>query len=371
MKRHALMAVALAAALATAGCGGHDGSHDAEDAAAGAATTAAHSMAASEMAAMSDGASDTTGAPARTTYPVEIEDCDGRMTTYAKAPERVITLDPSVAESLLLLGLKDRIVGLTEFQKPADHWAPTKADLERLHVVNDGTNYPSKESIVALAPDLVISVYPSALLDNETLPDRDGWKALGVDSFLTRSGCDVGKAERTDLSDLYADLRSLGVLFDVQDRAEAEIAKLEARVEAIQAKATAAGLEPQTVWTYSGEDDPFPAAGTGTANAIIRMAGATNAFGDTLEGFAEVSWEEVVKRDPDVVWLMTSAGTGYVEEAKGIVEKLEGDSRLAGVTAIKRKAYVVISYNESGMGTPRNVDGLERMVDGLIALKQA
>lgn len=306
----------------------------------------------------------------RTAYPVTIQDCGGRSTVYDKAPERVVTLDPAVTESLLLLGLKDRIVGFTEFQEPDQRWAVTKTDMDALPLINKEMAYPSKEAIVAVSPDLVMSVYPSALLSNPDLPDRDGWTKLGVKSYLTQGECHLSSTPVTDLSALYADLHNFGVIFDVQERAEAEIATLQARVATLQKKAVDAGLKPVSIWSYSGEENPYPAGAVGTPNAIIALAGAQNAFADVLKDYDAVSWETIVKRNPDVIWLMTSAGEGlFINEAKGIQEKLEADPRLAGVTAIENKAYVLLSYNEGGIETPRNVDALERMIDGLIALK--
>ncbi len=83
-----------------------------------------------------------------------------------------------------------------------------------------------------------------------------------------------------------------------------------------------------------------------------------------------ISWEEIVKRNPDVIWVMTSAGPGFINELNGIKEKLGSDPRLTNISAIKNGAYVVVSYNEGGIETPRNVDAIEQMIDGLIALKQ-
>lgn len=311
------------------------------------------------------GASTGSAAAARTSYPVDITDCGGRVTTYATAPQRVVAFDPAIVESMLLLGLKDRIVGLTDFQTPDQRWEPTRADMDSLPRINDGVNYPSKEQVVALAPDLVVSIYSSALTTNETLPDRDGWAKLGVNSFLAQADC--LKAPITDLTPVYDDIRTLGVLFDVQDKAEEVIAGLQSRVTQLQAKAAALPTAGRTMMTYSGEEDPFPSGGIGMANAIMELAGVTNAFGDLKAGYDSVSWEQIAQRDPDLIWVMTSAGSGFVEEATGIEEKLAKDSRVSAVTAVKDKAYIVVSYNEGGVQSPRNVDALERLIDGLAA----
>jgi zinc transport system substrate-binding protein len=306
----------------------------------------------------------------RTQYPVTIRDCGGRETTYDKAPERIVTLDPAITESLLLLGLKDKIVGFTEFQTPDQRWAITKSDMDALPVINKDMAYPSKEAILAASPDIVMSVYPSALLENSELPNRDGWNALGINAYLTLGECHESTTPVTEFSLLYTDIRNLGIIFDVQARAEEEIAKLEQRVTAIQQKVADAKLPERTMWSYSGEEEPYPAGAIGTPNAIMTMAGVTNAFGDIARDYDAVSWEEIVKRNPDIIWIMTSAGEGFfITEAEGIQAKLESDSRSNTIRAVQNKAYVILSYNEGGVETPRNVDALERMVDALLALK--
>jgi iron complex transport system substrate-binding protein len=314
-------------------------------------------------AASSAGAGTASSASLRTAYPVNVTDCGGRTTTYDKAPSRVVTLDPAVTESLLLLGLKDRIVGFTEFQTPGQRWAPTKVEMDALPVINKDMSYPSKEAVVAANPDVVMSIYPSALLENQTLPDREGWQKLGVNSYLTLAECHKSAAPVTDLSDLYTDLTNFGVIFDVQEKAKAEVAKLKAREATV--KAAAMSMPSMTVWSYSGEDDPYPAGAAGTPNAIITMAGASNAFGDMATDYDAVSWEEIVKRNPSVVWVMTAAGPGFVNEASGIMDKLAKDPRLKNVAAVEKRSYVVVSYDDGGVESPRNVDALEQMIAGL------
>jgi len=300
-----------------------------------------------------------TGASTRTQYPVQIADCGGRVTTYDQAPERVVTVDPNVTEMLLTLGLKDRIVGYTEFYSPDQQWGPTKADMATLPRINDGANYPSQEAIAAVSPDLVTSIYPWAF--GYGLPDRDGWTALGVKSYETLGECDWGAA--TDFSLLYQDLRNLGVIFDVQDRAEAEVAQLEARVVAAQQRAKDAGLPSHLIATHDGEKE-HPGAYGATANAVITLAGSRYLFAG-LAADQIPSWESFVAADPDVIWVIPDAGP----TVDAIEQQLETDPRTANVTGVKNHAYVVIPQADATVESPRQVDGLEKLVDALIALQ--
>ncbi|MFX8262546.1 ABC transporter substrate-binding protein, partial [Acinetobacter baumannii] len=55
------------------------------------------------------------------------------------------------------------------------------------------------------------------------------------------------------------------------------------------------------VFVYdSGEDKAFTAANT-YLTSLIDLVGGKNIFDDIDKGWAEVSWEEVVNRDPDVI----------------------------------------------------------------------
>ncbi|MFM2031720.1 MAG: hypothetical protein RLZZ297_485, partial [Chloroflexota bacterium] len=75
-------------------------------------------------------------------------------------------------------------------------------------------------------------------------------------------------------------------------------------------------------------------------------------------------------RNPDVLWIMTAAGEGmFIDEADGIMEKLAADPRLKDISAVKNRAYVIVSYNDGGIESPRNVDAIEAFAAGLAALK--
>ena len=304
-------------------------------------------------------ASPATPDPTRTQYPVTIQDCGGRSTTYARAPERVVTIDPSVTEMLLLLGLGDRIVGYTEFYPPEQQWAPIKADLAKLTMLNDpAVGYPSKEAIVATAPDLVTSVYSYAFMD--PLPDRDGWATLGIASYQTVGECST--VPPTDFTLLYQDLRNFGILFDIQARAEAEITKLQGQVVALQQKAKDAGLEAKRIALFDGTVDHPPTYG-GQINAVIELAGASYIWRD-LDPNVTASWEQFVGANPDVLWIVPDAGTPEAD----LEHQLETDPRFSGLLAVTTKAYIIVPQADATIESPRLIDGLEKVIDGLIAL---
>ncbi len=219
------LGIGLAAVAIVAGACGSSNESEGTTAASAIATTEAPSAVTEAPSAVTDAPSDATEAPPdastatdamRTVYPVDVTDCLGRTTTYEQAPERIATFDPTIAETLIELGLTDKIVGVTQWGD-TDWWPATEAEMRTLTIINEAPNYPTKEAVVAASPDIVMSIYPSALLHNESLPNREQWAELGVDSYLVKTGCDEVTGELVDFSSLYDDIRSLGVIFDVQE----------------------------------------------------------------------------------------------------------------------------------------------------------
>ncbi|MGH8931247.1 MAG: ABC transporter substrate-binding protein, partial [Egibacteraceae bacterium] len=303
-------------------------------------------------------------------FPVTVTDCGGRETTYEKPPERVFALDDWAADLLVVLGLQDRMVAYARYLEGDRVWAEYRDELLAIEAVTgEGSNYPALEAVVALSPDFVVSVFDSAFAESSGLPDRDGWAEFGASAYQTLGDCEAAGTVFSDFSSLFLDLRQLGQIFGVPDRAEEVIAGIEQRLDAVAERIE--GRPVVTMMSYSGEEDPFPAGGSGIPNAVMTLAGVENVFADLLEPYVTVSWEEVVNRDPDVIWVMTDAGgdLGFIDEEQGIKDKLLADTRVADMTAVNEQAFVTVSFDSSGVSTPRNIDALEHMVGQLEALR--
>jgi iron complex transport system substrate-binding protein len=306
----------------------------------------------------------------KTTYPVTVKDCAGKELTFAKAPSRVVTFDPAVTEIMLVLGLKEHIVGVTLFDDgPAagdKMWKVTKTDMQSLPVINDPkVGYPSKEKVVAAKPDLVASEYPSAFDPTNGLDTQEGFAKLGITSYLTHGGCGDTPVW-TDFSVLFQDIRDLGVIFDVQDKAEAEIAQLQGQITALQQKVKDAHLADFSVAMHDGEKEHPGSLGTTTTNAIITLAGGHYSLVKEDGGSTAISWEVFVKANPDIIWVITGLGT----TAEDTEKQLTTDKRTAGMTAVKNKRFVPVAYDDVGE-SPRVIDGFTAFVNGLLALPKS
>ncbi|MFN8629385.1 MAG: ABC transporter substrate-binding protein [Chloroflexota bacterium] len=327
---------------------------------ASAAPSAAASTAPSAVAAASPSAPASAPASTGPRGPITLDQCSGekkdRTVTYDKVPEHVFVLDPQSAEFLIAMGLGDKIVGSwgmygdETLAKVIPQYA---AELKKIKVIGDDKTWPPPvEQIASTKPDFVLTTYrlnmPGYL--DATRLEAD----LGIKSYTFLANC-TGGVDRT-LDPLFADIVNIGAIFDVPDAATKLIDGMKA--DLAKAAALTAGMARPTIWEYAGEDIPYPVGGTGIPNAVIYLAGGLNSFEDVNEVYGEVSWEQVTKRNPDVIWIQTSAGPGFVEAEDGIKKATESNPGLASVTGVAKKAYVVVPYTTGGTLSVHNAEAV-------------
>lgn len=279
-------------------------------------------------------------AAGRTSYPLTVENC-GVETTYDAPPSRIVSIYSPATETLVALGLADRIVGTA--------WNDTKAmesqreTIESLPVLAE--EMPSREALLASNPDFVYATYDGTFGDEGGVGARQALADAGIATYQSLNYCGVGA---TGVSVIYEDIRTLGRIFDVQDQAEEMIAGIAGDIDAVAARSDEQESSLRVfLYDSSGDPDgpPWTAACCGTANEAIDLAGGENIFAD-LEGtyfnFAQVSWEEVAARDPEVIVIALFAGDD-AEEKKDVFRTNPG---LAGVTAVREDRFIIVPYSE-------------------------
>ena len=225
--------------------------------------------------------------PARGAPGIAAVDDAGRRVRLEAPARRVVSLVPSVTESILAIGAGERLVGRTRYD--------TAPELARLPSVGGGLD-PSLEELVALDPDLVI-----------------GWDAAayrGLAPGLERVGIPFYAARIEDTTGVFRTLDRLGVLLDAGPESERVARALRDTLAAVKDRADAArGGDPRPVVFYALPGDPPRTAGPDTfIGQIIQVAGGKPAFPEVVGDWPEVSLEAVLARQPDVVVIPVEGG---------------------------------------------------------------
>jgi iron complex transport system substrate-binding protein len=210
---------------------------------------------------------------------------EAKVTLY----RRIISLSPAVTEALYLLGVEDRIIGVTTYcQKPAD--AVKKEKIGTILEID-------AEKVISLKPDLVIGTGLTNSKDIKKL------KNLGINIMIF----DISK-EFDQLCKIFLEL---GKLVGKEERASIMVVESKKRIIKTQKKVE--GLPRKKVFVQLGSKPLFAATRDYFINDLIEFAGGVNIFKDASSGL--ISREEVVRRNPDIL-IITTMGIAGEKETK-------------------------------------------------------
>ena len=200
----------------------------------------------------------------------------GRLVTINGTPQRIVSLAPSNTEILFVLGLGDKVVGVTDYcDYPPEALNKTKVG---------GYATPDVEKIVALNPDLVLVAYDTPM------DVIIGMAGLGLTVFGIKT---------TDLEDLLNDIRRIGEITDKEVEAQALTSDMESRIQAVTSQTEELEQRPRVF--YIVWNDPLWTAGSGTfIDELIEKAGGVN-VAENMTGYGTISIEEVIARNPEII----------------------------------------------------------------------
>lgn len=199
--------------------------------------------------------------------------------------QRVVTLAPSLTETVMALGARGTLVGVSSFDT-----APEVANLPRV----GGFVNPSVESVLRLKPDLVL-VTPGP--GNQRPVEK-----------LAELGTPVLLLPLNTVADTEAALRAVGKALGKSKEADGLVERIEATRARIRAAAKALPA-PRVLLAYGFE--PLVVAGPGSfADELLHDAGAINVAADSGSAYPVFSSEHAVRSKPEVVVDAADVDTG-------------------------------------------------------------
>jgi ABC-type Fe3+-hydroxamate transport system substrate-binding protein len=193
------------------------------------------------------------------------------------ARARIVSLSPTTTELLFALGAGDRLVGRT-------HWDTWPEAARRVADLGDGIR-PSIEAVLAVRPDLVV-LYATG----ENADAARAFRAAGIDVVSLR----VDRIEEFERA-----ARILGDVIGEPDAATLVVDTVRATLDRVRA-VTGALARPR-VFLHAWESPLLTIGGGSYLTQLVDIAGGTNVFADLPQPSPQVSFEEVLRRNPDFV----------------------------------------------------------------------
>ena len=226
-----------------------------------------------------------------THYPLTIQSCN-REVTFQQAPKHAVSHDINMTQMMLALGLKPRMAGYSGISGWKAVTPEMQSILEGLPEL--AAKYPSVETLLNANVDFLFAGWDYGMRIGGDLTPQT-LQPLGINVYeLTESCAFVMKRPAATLEDTYNDLRNLGKIFDVQDRANALIAGMQAQVAEVRKDLPAD--KPRVFLYDSGEDRAMTSGRLGMPQALIDAAGGRNILDDV-----DASWTRSADRGNTVL----------------------------------------------------------------------
>ena len=274
-----------------------------------------------------------------------------RIISFEKQPERLLTLRQHITETALELDLDKYIVGASSIIDPpvAPH---LQMRYSKLPIIAE--KYPSPEVLFAAEPDLIWVDRKWAFVKNQ-LGSMENIEKNGVKIYLSEGGYHPA----SKMEHVYTDLENIGKIFNKEQRAQQLISKMQKKVSDVQ-KVIGTDTPKLKVLDFDGGRNNMAFVGCRCmADDLINLAGGVNIFNDIDKEWATVNWEEIMKRNPDVI---------VVHEYRGIsaaskIAMLKKNPVLQEVSASKNNRFVTVNLDEIYEGV-RNAETVEKLAKG-------
>ena len=262
-----------------------------------------------------------TAASSPPAFPATVSDFQDRSITIPKRPERIVSIGPSITEFLFALGAGSRLVGTDDF---SDEPAAAKS-IEKVGGIK--VNF---EKVVSLKPDLVLIVkFSDGTIEKLA---SAGLLVLVVDpqsvGEVARTAILVGRATGEDGSALAA--------------------TIDQKVQQVKVKVAAATTKPR-VYHEVDASDPAKIFTVGPGSYIhdlIEIAGGTNIAAKAVGAYPQLSAEEILRADPEVIVL---AAAPYSAKP----EQVAARTGWSAISAVKNGRIVTIEPNLINRPGPR------------------
>jgi iron complex transport system substrate-binding protein len=271
--------------------------------------------------------------PAPAVAVISLTDGLNRTVTLKGPAQRVVSLAPSNTELLYEVGAGAQVVGIDDFSN-----FPVEAR-SKPSVGGSMGNYDLK-AIAALKPDLVLAAQINTPEQVKALEN------MGLTVFY------LNNPER--MAGLVQNMQTVGTLTGKTGQAAALVQSLSDRITTTMEKLTAITTHYKVYYELDATDPsmPYTAGSSSYINILLEKAGDKNIAAGLTAPFAQISSEEIIKQNPDFIFL---GDTTYGVTIESVMQR----PGWLAISAVKNKH--VYSFNNDMVSRPtaRIVDAID------------
>ncbi len=267
----------------------------------------------------------------------EMTDRAGNSFTAPQTAGKIISMAPSITQTLMDLGCQDQIIAVD---------SNSVDDLGKEGITAFDMMAPDAEAMAALKPDLVL------------VSGISMWDGSEPFKPLQELGIAVAAIPTSQsIEDIYKDIQFIGDVVGKSSEAKALNEELKKELEKITA--LGASIPEEERKTVYFEIDPGYSFGSGVyLDEMIQMVGGKNALADQ-SSWLQVDPEQAAAANPDVIF----TNVNYTETPA--VDEILAREALSGVKAVKDKQVFYIDNDSSALPNENITKALWQMGQAL------
>ncbi len=272
------------------------------------------------------------------TPPVEsigLTDSLGRTVVLDAPAKRIVSMAPSNTEILFAIGAGEQVIGRDSFSNYPE-------EAKAVEEIGGLTGSYNLEKITSLQPDLVL------LAGINSVELVDSLEKLNLKVFYL--------SNPKDFEGLFANIETVGRLTGMEENAAGFVKEKREKVDAIRKKMETVETILKVYYELDGTDPTRPwTTGPGTyMDLMIHIVGGENIGMNLSSEWAQISQEEILVQNPDVILLGDAA---YSVTPQMVVAR----PGWSAITAVKNGRVEVFDDDFVSRPGPRMVEGLEML----------
>ncbi|KHT61738.1 Vitamin B12-binding protein [Photobacterium gaetbulicola] len=255
----------------------------------------------------------------------------------AQPVKTIISLSPHTTEMAYAAGLGDKLIAASDY---SDYPEAAKT-LERV------ANYRGikMERIVALQPDLIL-----AWRGGNPSREMTRLEQLGFKVFYSNPG---------SLEDIASTLEQLGQFADSPIQAQRSASDFRQRLDAL--RRTHQDKQPVSYFYQLSSSPMITVAGSNWPSQVFAVCGGVNIFADSRAAYPQISQEQVIIRQPEVIF-----GTSHAAADPSV-----WDNWRQQLPAVERKHLFTVTSDWLNRPTPRTILAAEEICQYLDQVRQS
>ena len=250
---------------------------------------------------------------------------------------RIISAAPSNTEIIVGLGMGDLLIAVDKYSTDIKDMPEGLTEIDFF--------YPDIEAIIGLAPDIILlnEINTYGVADNPFKQLND----LGIHV--------AERASSGSIEGIYSDIMFIAELLGVKERGEALVSSMKEEINGIVSQS--AGNNKKVYFEISSSPTIVTFGSGVYLNELIEIAGGKNIFTEQ-KGWFSPSAEEIINRDPEVIFVVDYHGTEQISDMK---QRTAFDN----IAAVKENRIYIVEANSASRPTQNIMLALREIVRAL------